>query len=336
MPTIKDVADHANVSIATVSRVLNSSGYVSPELDQRVRKAIELLGYQPNTIARNLRRNENLTIGVLIPDSNNPFFAEVAKGIEDACFEHDYTVVLCNTAESPQKAAAYVFTLYQQRVAGLIIVSIGSNPFIEQLVNEGYPLVAVDRPLPDIKSDMVVSDNYDGASQAVRHLLDLGHRQIGFITGNRAIQPIKQRLAGALDAMKAANIESDPALIYDQGEHSPQTGAKGAEILLSSTTPPTAIFAFNDITAFGILNFAYEHRINVPRDLSVVGFDDIMLASFAVPSLTTVAQPRYNLGRTVAEMLLSRIQGNRETPIQMVLPTRLIIRQSTARLERYI
>ena len=175
MSTITDVANLAKVSIATVSRVLNDTGPVSPELERRVIDAVKKLSYQPNKVARSLRRSESLTVGVLIPDSRNPYFAEVAKAIEDTCSNEGYTVVLCNTDEQPEKAVNYLETLYQQRVAGLIVVSPGQiMSQLQRLLERGFPLVVADRPLPLLEADTVSADNYDGAHQAIQHLIDLG------------------------------------------------------------------------------------------------------------------------------------------------------------------
>jgi LacI family transcriptional regulator len=332
MATIRDVADLANVSIATVSRVLNESGYVSPELDQRVRQAIATLGYRRNALARNLRRNESLTVGVLIPDSSNPFFAEVAKGIEEICFSQGYTVVLCNTDENSQKAASYLSSLYQQRVAGFVVVTTEKlQEHIRQSLDDDFPIVIVDRAVSNLDMDSVVSDNYGGARQAVEHLISLGHRRIGFVVGEKELETIRSRWSGAVDAMHGAGIGVDQRLVYSKVDYLPGSGYAATESLLSQHTPPTAIFAFNDLMALGVLNYAQSHGTAVPEQLSVVGFDDILIASYAVPSLTTIAQPKYELGRTVAEILLQRIQGHRGERVNLVLPTQLVVRNSTAR-----
>ena len=335
MATIKDVARQAKVSIATVSRVLNDTGYVSEELEQRVRDAISALGYKPNVVARHLRRSESLTLGMLIPDSSNPFFAEVAKGVEDLCFERGYTVVLCNTDEQASKAAAYFTTLFQHRVAGFILLSpAGLREHIQHLLDEGIPVVLADRPLPDLRIDSVVSDNYGGARDAVRHLLELGHRRIGFIVGAGELDTIRSRWRGAEEAMHDAGIDIDPELVIRQGDYFPQAGHSAADALLSRADPPSAIFAFNDLMAFGVLNYAQAHGIAVPEQLSVVGFDDIAMAAYSVPSLTTIAQPKYELGKKVAGMLLDRIAGDEQPPVSLTLPTTLMVRKSTSPLEQ--
>lgn len=344
MTTIKDVADLAQVSIATVSRVLNNSHPVSPELDARVRRAVETLHYEQNTVARNFRRSESLTLGVIIPDSSNPFFAEITHGAEAVCFAHGYTLVLCNTDEDPRKAAHHLRSLAQQRVAGLMLVSPGQiEGELAKFLQKPYPLVIVDRSLQHVQADTVISDNEAGARAAMEHLLALGHTRIGFISGDPQLETVQLRWHGAKAALAAAGVSLDPALIYytheadettdqpdNQPDDQPQAGFRGAAHLLGLPTPPTALFAFNDLMAFGALSCAHGRGLHIPRDLSVIGFDDISLASFAVPPLTTIAQPKAELGRQAAEMLIRRLHGAAGAPERAILPTRLMVRASTA------
>lgn len=332
MATIKDVADHAGVSIATVSRVLNQSGRVSPDLEVRVHEAVRILNYRPNILARQLRRAESATVGVLIPDSSNPYFAELGKGIEDVCFENGYTVVLCNTAESADKASSYLSTLYQQRAAGFVVVTPREMiTDLSELVSKGVPIVLADRPLPTFAYgvDSVSSDNYGGAQQAIEHLIVCGHRRIGLIVGNLDLNTIKNRWRGVVDTLDRAGIALDRGLVYEQGDYLPQSGYSGAQMLMQQASAPTAIFCFNDLMALGVLNYAQSHGVRVPDQLSVIGFDDILLAAYTVPGLTTIAQPKYELGRNVAELLLRRIDGDDQPPIHRVLPTVLITRGTT-------
>ena len=333
MTTIKDVAVLANVSIATVSRVLNGSANVSPELEARVRQAVHQLGYHPNVLARNLRRSENKTIGVLVPDTKNPFFAEVAKGVEEVCFSRGFVAVLCDTDEKPSKAISHLNTLYQQRVAGFAVVSPGYITLpLQRLLDDGVPLVVIDRALSALPTDSVVSDNYGGARQAVEHLLQLGHRRIGFIVSNLEHETIQGRWGGARDAMQTAGIHIEPGLVYKFGDELPESGYAGAEQLLEQEHPPTAIFAFNDLMAFGLLHYAHKHGILVPKQLSVIGFDDMMMANYSNPGLTTIRQPKYELGHEAAEILLERVQGDTSPVTHLVLPTELVLRASTAPL----
>lgn len=336
MATIKDVADRAGVSIATVSRVLNSTGRVSSDLDTRVREAVKSLNYRPNTLARQLRRSESQTIGVLIPDSSNPYFAELGKGIEDVCFENGFTVVLCNTDESADKASSYLRTLYQQRAAGFVIVTPRQMiTDLDELIGKQVPIVLADRPLHSLDKtvDSISSDNYGGAEQAVRHLIALGHRRIALIVGNLDLDTVKNRWRGVLAALDQARVRLDRRLVYEQGDYLPQSGYAGAGYLLELDEPPTAIFCFNDLMALGVLNYAQAHGIGIPGALSVIGFDDITLAAYTVPGLTTISQPKYELGRHVAQVLLRRIDGDDQPPQHEILSTTLIERGTTGRAE---
>jgi DNA-binding LacI/PurR family transcriptional regulator len=333
MATIRDVAELANVSIATVSRVLNGTGYVSPELAQRVRQAAAKLGYQSNTLVRHIQRNDSLTLGVLLPGSGNPFYTEVARGVQELCSERGFRVIICYVGEDSEKASAYVNALRQQRVAGFVVISPDNvSEHWQRLLDDGYPLVMVDRIVTHVRADAVVSDNYSGAAQAVNHLIGLGHRNIGFVTGRLHLDPVENRWRGVTETLAKAGIPLNPDFVYDRGDYQMATGFAAAEKLFSLPNPPTAVFAFNDLMAYGLIYFAHTHGITVPDQLSVIGFDDIELSTYFVPGLTTISQPKYELGRTVAEILLGRIAGNREPQIYQILPTQLVVRGSTAPL----
>lgn len=331
MSTIKDVAELADVSIATVSRVLNGTSYVSPDLETRVLQAVRKLNYHPNVLARSLRLNESNMLGVLIPNSMNPYFAEVAKGIDDYCLSEGFVGVLCDTDDNPSKALRYLNLLYRQRAAGFIVTSPGQvTDHLEQFISDGFPIVLVDRGLSSVNTDSVISDNIGGARQAVRYLVELGHQRIGFIVSNLEHETVQGRWAGVQEAMQHAGIAIDPEMVYTHGDELPGTGYDGARVLFEHAKPPSAIFAFNDLMALGVLNYAQEHGIEVPTQLSVVGFDDSMLANYASPKLTTIKQPTYELGQEAAKLILRRIQGD-DSPVEhLVLPTKLIVRNSAA------
>jgi LacI family transcriptional regulator len=331
MSTIKDVAERANVSIATVSRVLNDNRYVSAELRERVVQAVRDLNYAQNAVARSLRRSQSDTLGIIIPDASNPFFAEITRGAEAACFEQGYLVFFCNTGEDSVKASWYLNTLYQNRVAGLILVSPGDlREDLRRHLDAGDPIVLVDRRLPDVEADTVESDNVGGAQLAIEHLISLGHRRIGLLTSTARISTTQARMAGVQVALKAAGIPFDERLVYAEGNLEPDTGGMGAQFLLAQADPPTAIFAFNDLIALGVLSYAYQRGLRVPDELSVIGFDDIQLAAYAVPPLTTIEQPKYELGRRAAELLIARLAQPDSRPTRETLLTRLVVRATTA------
>jgi LacI family transcriptional regulator len=330
MATIRDVAHLAGVTPTTVSHVINSTRFVSENTAQRVLTAIKELNYQPNKIARSLRRKTTQTVGLVVPDNNNPFFAEVARGIEDMSFSRGYSVILCNSDSDLDKELSYIEVLLERQVDGIALVSAGlDSGQMNDLQERGKPLVVVDRDIAGIEIDCVLTDNRRGGYEAVRHLLNLGHRRIGCVSGPSRLTPSAERVSGYEQALTEDGLQNDEGLMV-RGDFQAAGGYRAIEGLLSLSEPPTAAFVCNDMMAIGAIARAVELGVRVPRDLSIVGFDDIALASYNNPKLTTVAQPKYQMGTVAAEMLLSRM-SNGESPMQKrVLSSELIIRHSTA------
>jgi LacI family transcriptional regulator len=330
MPTLRDVARLAGVSIATVSATINQTAYVSPGLQARVRRAIVKTGYHPDGIARSLKTRTTQTLGLIISDIANPFFTALVRGIEDVANAHQYTLVLCNTDERLEKEQAYVQLLRSRRVDGLIMAPAGRPRdyagFPQALA---VPVVFIDRRVP-AEADAVVVDNAGGACEAVAYLLQLGHRRIGVIAGLPHISTSRERLAGYARAHEAAGLRPDPAW-RKMGASRLEGGYRAALQLLASPRPPTAIFATNNLMAIGLMRAIAERGLQCPRDLSVACFDDFEWAAVFHPRLTTVAQPTYEMGVTAAQLLFARLTGAatgaaRET----VLAPTLIIRDSCA------
>lgn len=325
-----DVAERARVSVTTVSHVINETRPVSDELRGRVLAAIDELGYQPNVLARSLRRGKTHTIGMVVPDSANPFFAEVARGVEDASFEDSYSVILCNSDGDLNKELLYINVLVEKQVDGIIFVAAGvSTEHIRDLQAQRMPLVVIDRDIPDVAVDSVLTDNARGGELATRHLLELGHRRIGCITGPSDVTPSAERIIGYLQALHSAGVLVDEELVV-KGDFQYESGYFATRQLLAMDDPPTAIFACNDLMAIGAISAALEVERHVPADVSVVGFDDVRLASFANPPLTTVAQPKYEMGVMAMKMLLERMRDLDMPPRQRLLDTHLLVRRSTA------
>ncbi|MEP7287283.1 MAG: LacI family DNA-binding transcriptional regulator [Chloroflexota bacterium] len=330
MVTIKYVAQHAGVSKATVSRVLNGNLNVNAEMRQRVLASIATLDYQPSALAGSLRRQRTRAIGLVVPDNRNPFFAELARGIEARCDEAGYSVYLCNSADSEQKEIDYCYKLYRQRVAGVAIAITGtSEQAIRYLQTNQMPIVLLDRGYPGVEADSVQCDHYQGAYDAMDYLLGLGHRRFGLIIGLRHDPPVQDRLRATFDILHKHGLDIDHQMIYETQNYGHEAGYTGAQHLLSIRQRPTAIFAFNDSMAVGALRYALESGLRVPGDLSVIGVDNIPLSSFVYPSLTTVAQPMTEIGRAAADMLLARIEGTPASYIRKHLPAQLIVREST-------
>ncbi len=328
---MRDVAEQARVSVTTVSHIINQTRPVSPEVQERVRQAMRELGYQPNALARSLRRRETHTIGLILPDSADPFFAEVARGIEDTCFERGYSIILCNSDGELAKELLYTNLLAEKQVDGLLFFGAGhlSSEHIRNLQSRQMRVVVVDRPLPGVTVDTVLIDNAYGGRLATHHLLELGHRRIGCLTGPSDLSPSAERVTGYRQALLEAGLPVEESLIL-KGDFQFESGCRTTAQFLALAEPPTAIFACNDLMAIGVINAAQELGRPVPAGLSVVGFDDIRLASFSTPPLTTIAQPKYQIGVIATEMLIERIDQGDLPPRQRLLPTQLVVRRSTA------
>lgn len=328
MTTMHDVAKRAGVSISTVSHVINNSRAVSIESRKRVEEAMGELGYQPNTLARNLRRQQTQSIGMIVPDIANPFFAEIARGIEDSSFEKNYSVVLCNSEGDLKKQTTYTNLLIQNQVAGIVFVAAGvSTELVEDLRRRRVPLVVVDRAIPGVEVNTVMTNHYQGGCLATQHLVDLGHLRIACISAGSDLSPSADRETGYRETLRENRIPVRDELIVP-GDFQYRSGYHAANLLLDLPNPPTAIFAGNDLMAIGCISSATERGLRIPEDLSVVGFDDVKLASFTNPPLTTIAQPKREIGSLAVKMLIARI-ADINAPIQTEqLDTKLIVRRS--------
>jgi LacI family transcriptional regulator len=335
LTTIQDVATRAGVSISTVSRVVTGAVAVDPMTAERVREAIEALDYKPNLLARSFRRRVTHTLGLLVPDNSNPFFAELARTIEDAGFAEGYSVILCNSDLSPIKQEAYIDVLLAKRVDGLILASSGLIPpvdghdAVERILAAGVPCVVVDRDLGAMPVDQVLVDNLQGGYLAGRHLLELGHRCIACIVGPSDLTPSAGRIAGFRRALTDAGLEMPPSAFL-RGDGRPAGGTAAVRELMRIESGITAIFAFNDAMAIGAIGELQRQGRRVPQDVAVVGFDDIPAAAAIFPAVTTVAQPIAELGTVGVQLILDRI-AHPEAPTQRIeLATTLIVRESTA------
>ena len=327
--TIKDVASHAAVSVATVSAVINQNKYVSPELMQRVHASIATLGYQRNSFARGLKTQVSHCIGLIVPDITNPFYTNIARGVEDVAHAHNYSLILGNTDEDPEKEKKYLQLLESKQADGLIIaVTDRSYPYLQSLPIHNLALVGIDRSLFDLGVDTVLVENKEGASNAVEHLLALGHRRIGLLTGVRGIAPTEERLLGYTETLTKHGISIDPSLIattrprVDGGEH-------GALQLLTRENRPTALFTMDGTMVIGALQTVARLGLRCPEDIALVCFDDFAWASVMRPRLTVVDQPTYDIGQQSARLLFDRLQNRERAPIEIRLPTQLIVRESS-------
>ncbi len=329
MATIREVAESAGVSYATVSHVINNTRIVSQETRERVLAAMQSLNYRPNALARSLRQGKTNTIGLVLPDSANPFFAEISRSIEDEAFKRGYSVFLCNTELDIQRELFYVDVLSKKQVDGIVFVAAGDQAdSLDFLVSRNMPVVMVDRNVPNVEVDAVLTDNQLGGLLATRHLLELGHTRIACIAGPSSITPSAERLIGYRKALQEAGLSYDENLIL-RGDYHAQSGMEITHSILKMNPRPTAIFALNDLMALGALRAAAEAGCSIPRDLAVVGYDDLELAHFTNPPLTTIAQPKKEIGVQAVHLLVERISRKSSSPIRLVLPPELIVRRST-------
>ena len=329
--TRDDVARRAGVSPATVSYVINDGPRpVAQATRSRVLKAIEELGYKPSAVASNLRRQKTRTLGLIVPDTHNPYFSEVARGIERVAFENGYTVISCHSSYDVEMEMKYVDMLQIQRAAGIVWIPATDSPDVLQMLTDyGVPTVVIDREVHGEGVKTVVADNFQGGYIAVEHLINLGHRRVGFISRPVELSHSQGRMAGYRAALNDHDISYDPTLIV-RGGFTLEDGYRAVKDLLALRDPPTAVFAYNDIMAIGALRGIRERRLSVPDDFSVVGFDDIAQAAFTCPALTTIYMPKFELGQRGAQVLIALVESKPVPEVyQDKMAVRLIKREST-------
>lgn len=341
---IGDVARLARVSPSTVSNVLNGRhDRMRPETRERVRQAIAQLGYAPSQVARQLKTGAVPIVGLIVPSVANPFWGAVARYVEEAALARGYQVLLCNAERDPERERRYAAVLWSHGVRGVIF---GSSPLsfdhLLDLARRGLRVVAFDRQTQSadrVVVDSVAIDNALGGRLATEHLLDLGHRRIGFLSGPIRTVSRLDRLAGYHAALAAAGLAPDPALVWEGragrglgDSEGAELGRAGAQALLAGTAPPTALVAINDMYALGACAGIRDRGLRIPGDVSVVGFDDIApLAEIAAPPLTTVRQPLRAMMRAAVERLIGRVEGTpNERPAHLIAIPELVVRASTA------
>src|SRR5215469_5130865 len=329
--TIHDIAAEANVSVATVSRVLNGRDHVAPETRERISRIVRERGYSVNRSARSLQDGRTGLIGLLVPLVHPNYFSTIVAGVTEALNDHDLRAILSPTEHKHDREVTLLDRLMHGMADGaLVVLPEESNAELERLLDSDYNFVVIDPRLPlDARIPAVSAANTSGADQVTRHLLDLGHRRIAAITGPRDWQATEERRRGYHAALASAGILPDPALEIEADFEIPGAD-RAAQVLLNRPDPPTAIFAFNDNLAIGTIQAARAYGLRVPEDLSVVGFDDSEHASLITPALTTVRQPLAEMGRTAVNLLRRLIDGQRVETLHVELGTRLVVRDSTA------
>jgi LacI family transcriptional regulator len=331
---MKQVAERAGVSISTVSHVINNTRTVSQDVRRRVQGVIDEMRYIPSAVARSLKNDQTHTIGVLVPNSSNPYFAELLRWIEEAAFQRGYNIILCNAHGDAHKQTAYLRLLVEKRIDGLVLVASGADDDQDLLLgHESVPIVQLERALPGLEADLVLAGQEEGAWQATRHLIELGHRAIACVSGPADLPRTRERLAGFLRAMGEAGLAVAPEhIVHD--EFTSAGGHAAFTRLLAGPQPPSAVFVTSDLMALGGLCAAGELGVRVPQQLSVVGYDDIGGAGYASPPLTTIAPPKRDMARLAIEQLIDRIKGGVAPLRSTALDSRLVVRASTAGLAR--
>jgi len=325
--TFNDLAKELNLSTATISRALSRPEIVAPQTRTRVLDAVRRSGYQMNGIARSLRTQSTHTIGVIVSDICNPFFSSIVKAVEDVARTNCYTVLICNADEDGGNEEVALRLFIERQVSGVIRCSVGANPSLLRVLHQkSIPLIDLDRQsgLPNI--DTVILNNELGASLGTRHLIKLGHKRIAIVSGPQHLSNARDRLEGFRKTLRAARI-SIPKNYVEFGDFREASGFQAAERLLNLDSPPTAIFVANNEMMAGTLSAVRQRRVKVPRDLSLVGFDDARWAQYLEPPLTVVSQPAELMGQKAAQLLLTRLAG-RTTPQTVVFEPELIVRRS--------
>jgi DNA-binding LacI/PurR family transcriptional regulator len=329
---IKEIARRAKVSTATVSRAINRVPTVDPQLVRRVWKVIEQLGYYPNTQARALVSGRTRILGLIVSEITNPFFPEIVQSFEDIAVQHNYEILLSSTVHDPQRTELAVRRMVERRVDGVAVLTFGmEEKLIEHLRSRKVPLVFVDVG-PDVPGVRNIRVNYlNGIRQAVQHLAALRHVRIAFVTGPMHLKSSLARKAAFEQAMEEIGLEVPPEFIM-AGDHTVEGGVQALARLTALSNAPSAVMCSNDLTAIGVLRQAYDLGIATPRDLSVIGFDDIKLAQFAIPPLTTVQMSQAELSKLAFKALINEVEGPGTSPPDRdyILITNLVLRNSTA------
>lgn len=323
MNTLKDVAKLAGVSTATVSHVINGTRFVSEELQKKVNDAMSALDYQPNMMARALKMGFQKTIGVIVPDCTNPFFAEISRAIDRYCFSKGYNIILCNTDNNLDQQSSYTNMLISKHIDGVIFISSdNSEEDVEKFQKHSIPIVIADRIGKYHNVDSIIVDNEKGGYEATKYLINRGFTKIGCISGPSFISSSSQRVLGYKRALKESNIELVDEYI-SVGDFHFAGGITAANDFLKLKEKVEAVFATNDMMALGFIDTLRNQGVSVPKDVSVIGYDNIQLAQFMSPKLTTVAQPLEELAQTATNLLLKKI--NKQTNSKKIIKLNPVI-----------
>ncbi len=337
---IRELADFLGISITTVSRVLNGKGEsyrISSKTQERVLQAAKEHNYIPNKIARGLKTDKTETLGLVIPDIANPFFADIAKSIELEARLKGFSIILCDSREDLSVEKELINLLLGHKVEGIIIAPVGTNfDHLSRIYDSGLPLVIVDRYSPGMNLPYITSDNYQGALDAVNHLISMGHRKIACIQGIRDSQPSKERVRGYIDAHRKNNVPVDYSFIMGE-DFSTENGYRQTRILFSEDDSPTAIFALSNLISLGVIQALSEMNLQIPGDVSLISYDEQPYSAYLGTPLTTIEQKKSELGQLAVSVITKYIEnkGEKKKPVSMKLKTNLIIRNSVKNMNEF-
>jgi DNA-binding LacI/PurR family transcriptional regulator len=328
-PTIYDVARLAGVSTATVSRALNDTGKIAPGTRAAIDAAVQQLGYEPNTVARSLVTKSTQTIALLLPDIANPFYAALVSGIQQRLLASGHTMLLCTTESDPDREEQYLTLLRAKQVDGVLVDGLVLPPDrIARFVQDGLPIVCLDRDVDSKSVPLVQVDNRLGARMATAHLFGLGHTRIAHVAGALDLRISEERIQGYRDAFAAEGVQPDPKLLT-VGSFTEEGGYEAARALMDLGGEFTAVFAANDLSAIGVMSALAASGWHIPEDVSVIGFDDVRLASYTTPPLTTIRQPALEIARRATQILLDLSAGRRVRQMRHLLEPEVVVRGST-------
>ena len=329
MSTMKDVARLAGVSTSTVSHVINNNRFVSDGVREKVEQAIRHLNYAPSALARSLKINQTHTIGMLLTTSSNPFYAEVVRGVEESCYQRGYSLILCNTAGDEERMNRSLETLMQKRVDGLLMMCTESHLPSADILNRypSIPTVMMDWAPFEGRGDIIQDNALLGGELATQHLIDCGYTRIACIAGPQDKTPARMRLEGYRNAMTKSGLEILPGYVVN-GDFEFQGGYNGMVELLALETPPEAVFTSNDAMAVGVYHALYQAGMQVPQQMAVMGYDDIELARYLTPPLSTIHQPKDALGELAIDTLIHRLSDPDASQQTLVLTPELVVRGS--------
>ncbi len=332
-PTIHDIARELQISASTVSRALNDNPRISLKTREKIKALAQSLGYQPNILASNLRNKKSNTIGIVVPLINRHFFSSVISGVEDVAYKAGFTVVISQSNDLAQKEIDIVQSMFSNRIDGLIIsIAMQTSTFehLKLFRKKHIPLVFFDRAVPEIETDKIVVDDFAGGFRVTQHLIDQGYNRIGHLAGPQNLTTYFDRKNGYIDALHKNGIPFDESLIHINKLTS-DDGILAVKQLMSLPDPPDALFCGNDTTALSAMIYLRDLGMRIPEDVGIVGFSNEPFSKVVSPSISTIAQPGFEMGQKAAELIIRKIENKERTYQTITLPTELIIRESSCR-----